>query len=152
MIKKSKLSAAQVFTKMASFCAYQERCEQEVREKLMSFELTKDEIDNIVQKLIDENFLNEERFAFAFVGGKFRTKHWGKAKIKYELQQRRIDKQLIKAALESIDAVAYQTALEGLLEKKKSQEPDITPQKLYQYLLSKGYESELIQKVVREAA
>jgi regulatory protein len=152
MIRKSKPSATQIFTKMASFCAYQERCEQEVREKLSSFEITRDEIDNIVQKLIDENFLNEERFAFAFVGGKFRTKHWGKAKIKYELQQRRIDKQIIKTALESIDAVAYQTTLKNLLEKKKSQEPDIAPQKLYQYLLSKGYEGELIQKLIQELA
>jgi regulatory protein len=151
MIKKTKLATSQIFTKMASFCAYQERCEQEVREKLSAFELTKDEVDNIVQQLIDENFLNEERFALAFAGGKFRTKQWGKTKIRYELQQRRIDKNCIKTALASIDEEAYFKTLQSLATKKQEQEADILPQKLYNYLLSKGYETDLIQKVLKNS-
>ena len=77
---KTAYTVKQAFLKMASFCAYQERCHQEVREKLQTFQLTTDELEEVIVLLIQDNFLNEQRFAIAFAGGKFRVKDWGKLK------------------------------------------------------------------------
>jgi regulatory protein len=143
----------QAFLKIASFCAYQERCHQEVREKLHTFALTAEEIEEVISRLIEENFLNEQRFAIAYAGGKFRVKDWGKIKIRYELQQRNISTYCIQKALESIDTEEYYEKLTLLAQKKIAQEQLRTlqdKQKLYTYLSSKGYESNLIQEVLRD--
>lgn len=145
----------QAFVKMASFCAYQERCHQEVREKLQTFQLTTDEQDEVISLLITENFLNEQRFAIAFSGGKFRVKGWGKTKIRYELQQRKISAICIQKALNEIDGEDYYKKLQELATGK-IEELKITKlnakdkSKVYQFLLSKGYESDLIGEVLRE--
>jgi regulatory protein len=142
----------QAFVKLASFCAYQERCHQEVREKLRSFQLTNDEIEEVISLLIDEKFLNEQRFAIAFAGGKFRVKQWGKIKIRHELQQRNISANCIKKALESIDSEDYYQTLYEIAQKKADQltKSIADRQKLYNFLASKGYESNLIQEVIKE--
>lgn len=147
----------QAFVKMASFCAYQERCHQEVREKLQTFQLSTDEQDEVMSLLITENFLNEQRFAIAFAGGKFRVKGWGKTKIRYELQQRKISISCIQKALNEIDADDYYNKLQELAtEKIEELKIKVTKMsakdksKVYQYLLSKGYESDLISEVLRE--
>jgi regulatory protein len=144
----------QAFVKMASFCAYQERCHQEVKEKLQTFSLTPDEQDEVVSLLIEENFLNEQRFAIAFAGGKFRVKDWGKIKIKHELQLRKVSPACIQKALQAIETVDYEAKLADLITEKIAQlnlRPNkISPkdkQKIYQYLLTKGYESDLISKI-----
>lgn len=141
----------QAFTKIASFCAYQERCHQEVREKLQTFQLTEDEMEEVIVLLINDNYLNEQRFAIAFAGGKFRVKSWGKIKIRYELQQRNISSYCIQKALESIDNEEYYEKLVDIATKKAQQEQlrsIADKQKLYNFLASKGYESSLIQEVI----
>jgi regulatory protein len=143
----------QAFTKIASFCAYQERCHQEVREKLQTFQLTEDEMEEVIVLLINDNYLNEQRFAIAFAGGKFRVKSWGKIKIRYELQQRNISSYCIQKALESIDNEEYYEKLVDIATKKAQQEQlrsIADKQKLYNFLASKGYESSLIQEVMKE--
>ena len=82
--------------KIKHYCAYQERCHSEVKEKLYSFGLYKQQVENILSKLIEDNYLNEERFAIAFAGGKFRMKHWGRKKIEYELRQKQVSTFCIK--------------------------------------------------------
>jgi regulatory protein len=158
MINKSKkpikkLSVEEALIKAASFCAYQERCKIEVIEKLKSFELSSTEIDKVIDSLIDQNFLNEARFATAFAGGKFRVKKWGKIKISYELRQRRISDSLIRNALAEINEEDYKAALQHILSQKQATLSPDDPQykqKIVNYALSKGYESDLIFQMLKE--
>lgn len=146
--KQLKLTPNQARLKAQQFCAYQERAQQEVRNKLYNWGLYTNEVEEVIADLITENFLNEERFAYAFTSGKFNIKAWGKLKIKQHLKQKMVSPRLIKEALENIDNDAYYNKLEGLLEKKaailKENDPFKRKNKLAQYAAGKGYESDLI--------
>jgi regulatory protein len=149
MIQKKYLTKEQAFQKAKHYCAYQERSHNEVKEKLYSFGLWKKEVEETISQLIEENYLNEERYAIAFAGGRFRMKHWGRVKIKYELQQKKISTYCIKKALKEIDDVAYKkTFLKLAAEKWKSLKSEknifIRKRKTQDYLLQKGFEHELI--------
>ncbi|HRD43896.1 MAG TPA: RecX family transcriptional regulator, partial [Ferruginibacter sp.] len=97
--------------KIKHYCAYQERSHKEVKEKLYGFGLYKAEVELLLTQLIEENYLNEERFATAFAGGKFRMKQWGRQKIKYELKQKQVSDYCIKKALAAIDGEQYEKIL-----------------------------------------
>lgn len=140
--------------KAESYCAYQERAQQEVREKLYSWGLHSADVEQVISELISDNFLNEERFAKAFVSGKFRIKGWGKIKIIQHLKAKRISKPLIQIALREIDLDEYEDKLEELI-KKKINKPISSlnlneKAKLIRYLQSKGYESDLIFSKFKE--
>jgi len=142
-------SLQQVWQKVTHYCAYQERCHAEVREKLFSFHLKGREVETLIAKLIEENYLNEQRFATAFAGGKFRIKHWGKQKIRLGLKQKRVSEYCIRKALDAIDNSAYQRTFARLAEKKlqllkREKNIFIKKRKLRDHLLQKGYESALI--------
>ncbi len=102
MYKKS-LTKEQALQKLKHYCAYQERAHSEVKEKLYDLGVWKKDHDEIISTLIEENYLNEERFAIAFAGGKWRVKHWGRVKIKYELKQKQVSEYCIKKAMKQID-------------------------------------------------
>ena len=108
----------QSLPKIKQYCAYQERCHMEVREKLYSFGLHKNEVDEIISTLITENYLNEERFAIHFAGGKFRMKQWGKIKIKQALKNKQVSEYCIRKALKEIDNNEYRKAFFKLAEQK----------------------------------
>src|ERR1041384_7614127 len=114
MLKK-KLSLEQAYQKLKHYCAYQERCHSEVKEKLYQLGIRKKDHDEIIAALIEENYLNEERFAISFAGGKFRMKQWGRLKIKQALKQRQVSEYCIKKALKEIDEKTYRKTLEKLL-------------------------------------
>src|SRR5687768_10604150 len=97
-----KLTKQEAETKIQRYCAYQERCHQEVRGKLYEYSLFKDEVEDILTNLITEGFLNEERFAKAYAGGKFRMKKWGRLKIIHELEIKGLSKNCIHAGLKEI--------------------------------------------------
>lgn len=141
--------------KIKHYCGYQERTQQEVRDKLYSFGISSAEVEQLISEMIQEDYLNEERFAIAFAGGKFRMKQWGRVKIKMELQQKRISTYCIKMGLREINEVDYATTLKKLAEKKLStikgeKNIFITMTKLRNYLLQKGYESQMVMEVVNE--
>ena len=145
----------EAWQKVKHFCAYQERSHAETRDKLYSFGLYKQEVEDLLGKLIQENYLNEERYAVQFAGGKFRIKQWGRIKIKYELQQKRVSAYCIKIALARIDEEDYYRCLLKLATAKSetlSSEKNvyIKKSKLYSYLLQKGYESGLINEVLKD--
>lgn len=149
------LTPKQAFPKIKQFCAYQERCHSEVKEKLYGYGLNKDDVEELISKLIEENYLNEERFAIVFAGGKFRSKNWGKVKIKYELKHKGVSEYCIKKALREIDEEDYIKTLHNLAEKKsltlKSEKNIfIKKRKLQDYLLQKGFESDLIREIVHK--
>lgn len=140
--------------KLESYCAYQERCHKEVVFKLRNMRMIPEAIDQIVVHLIDENYLNEERFAKSFARGKFTIKKWGRKRITSELKQRDISRFNINSALKEIDPVAYQKTFDDLAEKRLAQLTEKNPQKrrkkLADYLLYRGWESDLIHGKVKE--
>ena len=147
---RKQLTREQAFQKAKHYCAYQERCHSEVKEKLYSFGLRKTDVEQLLTQLIDEDYLNEERFAIQFAGGKFRMKQWGRVKIQYELKQKQVSEYCIKKALKQIDEEAYTKTLHKLYREKLSTLRSETNQfirkrKIQDYLLQKGYEPGLIQ-------
>ena len=140
--------------KLANFCAYQERAQQEVRDKLYEYGMSKDEVEEILSDLISENFLNEERFALQFAGGHFRIKGWGKVKINHALKQKRVSAYNIKKALQSIDLDAYEKTLESLATKKwntlKGERGLSRMAKTQAFLYQRGFEPQLIQPVLQK--
>lgn len=140
--------------KLESYCAYQERCHKEVRTKLISMKMIPEAIDKIMVHLIEHNFLNEERFAKAFVSGKFRIKKWGKNRLKRELKQREISKYSIDVALKEIDLDDYYHTLNELTKKRIEQvkEKDLykRKKKVADYLLYRGWESHLVYEKLNE--
>lgn len=139
--------------KIFRYCAYQERCHSEVRNKLYEYGLFRPDIDNIITGLITEGFLNEERFAKAFAGGKFRIKQWGKLKIQSELEFRGLTKNCIAIGMKEIDDASYVKTLEGLIVKKQLQVDEentfVLRDKIAQYVIYKGYESELVWSTLK---
>lgn len=143
----------QALPKAKHYCAYQERCHSEVKEKLYGYGLNRKEVDEILSTLIQENYLNEERFAVQYAGGKFRMKQWGRVKIKYELRKKQVSDYCIKKALSSIDGEEYERALNKLFEEKRASLRSeknifIKKKKIQDHLLQKGYETELIRSLI----
>lgn len=141
--------------KIKHYCAYQERCHSEVRSKLLELKVYGLELENYISILIEENYLNEERYACSYARGKFRFKQWGKTKIKYQLKAKQISPYLINKAMQEIDDEEYWQVLTTLAEKKSQslqteKNRFIKSQKIRNYLLQKGFESGLIYEVMKD--
>ncbi len=140
--------------KLEHYCAYQERCHKEVRNKLREMRMIPEAIDNIMVHLIQHNFLNEERFAKAYVRGKFRIKKWGKNRLVRELKFRQISKYSMDSAMKEIDLDDYYQTLDELVIKRIAQvnEKNIykKKKKVADYLLYRGWESHLIYEKLNE--
>lgn len=140
--------------KIQNYCAYQERCHSEVKGRLYDMGLRTSEVEELLSELIRDNFLNEERFAIAFAGGKFRMKQWGRIKIKHELKTRNLSEYCIRKALHSINDEDYSLTLESLSAKKAPTiKGNIFKKRaaLTRYLMQKGYETDLVREVVKNA-
>ncbi len=140
-------------SKAEHYCAYQERSQQEVRDKLYEWGQRTNVVENIISGLITGNFLNEERFAKAYAIGKFRQKGWGKMKIKQGLKFKQVPDVLIKKALLSIPYDEYLKMLQKVLVKKGAglNEKDFYKRnyKLQQYAIGRGYEADLVADVLK---
>ena len=149
---KKTLTTEQARQKLRHYCGYQERCHSEVREKLYSLGVFKKEHDAIIATLIEEDYLNEERFAISFAGGKFRVKQWGRVKIKHELKQKQVSEYSIKKAVQQIKEDEYRAVLKKLADEKyeslKDEQLLVRKKKTVDYLLQKGFEMELVRGVV----
>jgi regulatory protein len=152
MKKNTTLNPDEVLARMRKYCAYQERCHQEVRYKLVDIGMRGEKLEAILVLLIEEGFLDEERFARAFTRGKFRNKQWGLLKIRQELNRREIGSYLQKKALEEIDPDEYRDTLENLLKRKKQQLTNFTEAeqklKLFKYAYQRGFEPDLIYELI----
>ena len=154
-MQQQKLTPLQALPKLKQYCAYQERCHSEVKEKLYSYGVYGDDAEEIISKLIEENYLNEERFAIHFAGGRFRIKQWGKNKIKYELKQKGVSEYCIKKALKNIDLDDYEKTLQKLAEQKlKTLKGEknifIKKRKLQDFLMQRGFETDLIREIIKD--
>jgi regulatory protein len=146
------LTKEQALQKLRHYCTYQERSHYEVIQKLWELSIKKSEHDEIIATLIDEDYLNEERFAIQFAGGKFRMKDWGKKKILYGLREKKVSDYSIKKALAAIDEEDYIKTLNKLTEEKynslKGEQYLERKKKTIDYLIQKGYEYELVNKAL----
>lgn len=151
-----QLTKEQAIQKLRHYCAYQERSHSEVREKLYQLKIRKKDHDEIIASLIEDDYLNEERFAIAFAGGKYRIKQWGRIKIKYELKQKQVSDYSIKKALKQIDEKEYRKLLQELADKKytslKGEQYLVRKKRTIDYLLLRGFEPELIDAAVGKYA
>ncbi|MGN6166106.1 MAG: regulatory protein RecX [Flavisolibacter sp.] len=155
-MQKKFLTKEEALQKLRQYCAYQERSHYEVQQKLYDLGIRKAEHDEIISTLIEEDYLNEERFAMQFVGGKFRMKDWGRKKIYYALKEKKVSEYNIKKAMKQIDEDAYAEVLRELAEKKyellKNEQWLVRKKKTIDYLLQKGYEYELVTAAVNSIA
>lgn len=154
-MKKKYHSYDEALSKLQAYCAYQERCHKEVRQKLRDLGIWGDDVDQIVTELITDNFLNELRYAKAFAGGKFRVKKWGKKRIIQALKFNYVSAYSIKKAIQSeLPDEEYDATLRQVLEKKdkllRESNPYKRRQKLAKYAQDKGFESALIWSILNE--
>ncbi len=144
----------QAWSKIKHYCSYRERCHYEVREKLFGMLLGKKDVEILIMRLIEEGYLNEERFAIQFAGGHFRQKKWGKVKIVYELRQKRVSEANIKKAVKELSGEDYNGVLEKLAIgkwKTLTGEQYLNRQaKTIAYLARKGYEMPAILAMIKK--
>ncbi|SIO48611.1 regulatory protein RecX [Chitinophaga niabensis] len=142
--------------KLRYYCAYQERCHAEVREKCWELGLRGEDIENAIAHLVEDGFLNEERYAKAYAGGKFRMQQWGRKKISMMLKQKQISDYCIRKGLAEINEEDYMQTLQQLAEKKyhslRSEQYLKRQYKTLQYLLQRGFEQELARAAIEQIA
>ena len=150
------LTSDQVLDKMAKFCAYQERCVKDVRDKLKTFDIPEEEKTKILDYLLDNRFVNDERYAKAFVRGKVNQSGWGINKIRFHLMQKGIGKELIDEALGQTDEEVYRQRLIDILKTKsktiKAESDFEKKRKLAAYAIKKGFEGSLVWEVLKDLA
>ncbi len=157
MFKKkdnSPLTKDAALIRMQQYCEYQDRCHQEVRTKLIELKVYGADLEDVLTDLIQDDFLNEERFARSYARGKFRMKKWGKMKIQQELKFRKVSPYCIKKGMTEIDDDEYSEALLAVMTKyrrthKFKNQWDLR-QKMFNHAYSKGYESFLINEFMGE--
>ncbi|WP_046757706.1 regulatory protein RecX [Kordia jejudonensis] len=153
-MEKKSYSVTEAKIKLQQFCAYQDRCHKEVVEKLQQMNMIPAAIDVIVSELIQDNFLNEERFAKSFARGKFRIKKWGRLRIVRELKLRDISKYNIDTALKEIDETEYLKTLDDLAKKRNASIKETNPfkrkKKIADYLFYRGWEAHLVYEKINE--
>jgi regulatory protein len=150
--QKNYLTPELAYPKIKHYCGYSERCHFEVRERLFAMGLIKKDVETLLSRLIEENYLNEERFAIQFAGGHFRQKKWGRTRIIYALKQKRVSDQNIKRGLKEISEEEYLSLLQKLATNKwenlKREQSISREAKTTAYLLQKGYERQAIQVAI----
>jgi len=143
-----ELSNEIALSKLQQYCVYQDRCHSEVRTKLLSLHVYGDDLEMIISELIQEKYLDEERYAKSFARGKFNIKKWGRNKIKLHLKQKQVSPYCIKKGLQEIDEAEYLSTLQRIYDKKLAACTDdnayTCKQKAMKYCISRGYESNLV--------
>lgn len=147
--ESKKYTPLEALNKARDWCSRQERAQQDARDKLYGWGLTPDEVEETIASLVSDNYLSEERYARAYVSGRFRIKKWGRIKILNGLKQKRISSPCMRLGMEEIDESEYLETLDNLLRKKSRQSnldvrDFLDRQKLAAFLIRKGYESELV--------
>ena len=148
------ITKQQALQKLEAMCARAEHCEGELREKLRKWNISRQDSDEIIDSLRDGRYVDDARFAKAYVRDKLRFNHWGRKKIAMGLYAKRVSKELINEALAEIDQEEYQGILAALLQTKVRQNPELPDslegrQKLFRFALSRGFESSLTARIIK---
>ncbi|MES2628036.1 MAG: regulatory protein RecX [Bacteroidota bacterium] len=153
-MQPKRFTPDQARLKIQAYCAYQERSHREVREKLYSYGLFKDDVDQLTVELLDQNFLNEERFARAYVSGKFRIKKWGRRKIELHLKEKGVSAYCIKQGFKEIDPEEYSKTMMELIAYKlrtvAAKNDFERHAKTAAYIVGRGFESELVWEQIHQ--
>lgn len=150
--KSQRSTPEQALRQLQHFCGYRERCHEEVREKLRSLGIWRSDQDEVISKLIEGDYLNEERYARVFAGGKFRVNRWGRNRIRYELLQKKVSEYCIRKAMKEIDEVEYDRVIEKLVGERMGQSTErieIRRQKTMTYLIGRGFEADRIKPFLK---
>lgn len=143
-----------ILHKAQAYCAYQDRCSSEVIQKLKGWGVDDARIPKIIEALMQDKFIDDARYVQTFVSSKFRLKHWGRNKIAYELRLKKIPQTMISQGLESIDTHEYINGIKDLITKKSKEVKDSDAfrkkQKIARYIISKGFESELVFSLLKD--
>jgi regulatory protein len=149
---RKRLTKEQALQKLRSYCRYQQRCQSEIKQKLFELGIDKKDHDAFMEELIKENCLNDERFAVAFVSGRFRLKQWGRKKIQKGLKEKRVSDEIAQKALEQINEKEYRAILNRLAKERyaslKHEQYLVRKKKTMDYLMQKGYEVDLITDTI----
>lgn len=151
LTKKGYITFEQAVKKLQHYCAYQDRCHYEVRSKLLDLGVYGDTLEEVIAELVKDNFLNEERYARSYARGKFRMKKWGKQKITRNLKMKKISAYCIRKAMTEIDQDEYEAVLDEIILNRMGEKEDWDYQlfqKTGKYVLSRGYESELVWRKI----
>ncbi|MHA6727066.1 regulatory protein RecX [Chryseobacterium sp. A301] len=150
-MEKKLFTFEEIKQKLVNYCVYQDRCHYEVEQKMKDYVLIPEAKDEILLYLMKENFLNEERFVRSYIRGKFYMKSWGKNKIRQHLKQKQISEKLISSCMDEIDPEDYRKTLEKIYaqyyEKQKGLKEYAKRVKTIRYLLTRGFEYELISEI-----
>lgn len=151
-MEKKSYTFEEIKQKLVNYCVYQDRCHSEVEQKMRDFLLIPEAKDEIFLYLIKENYLNEERFTRSYIRGKFYIRHWGRNKIRINLKQKGITEKLISKSMDEIDADDYEKTINKIYEdyfsKQKGLKEYQKKSKTIRYLISKGFEYELVWNVI----
>jgi regulatory protein len=149
---RKRLTKEQALQKLRFYCRYQQRCQSEIKQKLFELGINSKDHDEVIAELIKENCLNDERFAVAFVSGRFRLKQWGRKKIQQGLKEKRVSDEISQKALEQINQKEYMAILNKLAKQKyaslKHDQYLVRKKKTMDYLMQKGYEVDLIRDTI----
>ena len=155
-VSKKKISVTQAKNRIAAYCAYQERCLSEVKTRLEDLGMNNQQSEIIIAQMVEEDFINEQRFSEAFVRGRFTIKKWGKVRIRQELKMRDIPEHYISQALSLIPEEEYLDTLHYLARRKwtLTKEPNFLKKKIKvnRFLMFRGFEADLIKDVVEAIA
>ena len=150
---KKRLTKEQVLQKLRFYCRYQQRCESEIKDKLFELGINKKDHDELINGLVKENCVSDERFAEAFVSGRFKLKQWGRRRIQKGLREKRVSDEITQKALEQINIKEYMAVLNKLAKERfaslKNEQYLVRKKKTLDYLMQKGYEVDLIKEVVK---
>ncbi len=148
------ITPSMALAKLQKYCAYQERCHYDVRNKLLQLKVYGDDLEEVITELIKDNYLNEERYAQSYIRGKYRMKKWGRRKILQELNRKKISVYCIKKGLKEIDEEEYMDNLRSIinvrLRKYTTPLDYMSRQKIKAFCYNKGYEPSEIQTVLEE--
>jgi regulatory protein len=149
---RKRLTKEQALQKLRSYCRYQQRCQSEIKQKLFGLGVNEKDHDELIGELIKENCLNDERFAVAFVSGRFKMKQWGRRKIQKGLKEKRVNDEIAEKALAQINQKQYRAILNKLAKEKyallKHEQHLVRKKKTMDYLMQKGYEVDLIRDTI----
>jgi regulatory protein len=149
---KKRLTREQALQKLRFYCRYQQRCQSEIKQKLFELGMNKKDHEELIDELIKENCLNDERFAVAFVSGRFKLKQWGRKKIQKGLKEKKVSDEIAQKALEQINKKEYMAILNKLAKERyvslKHEQYLVRKKKTMDYLMQKGYEVDLIKDTI----
>ncbi|SEM12363.1 regulatory protein [Chryseobacterium taichungense] len=150
-MEKKSFTFDEIKQKLVNYCVYQDRCHYEVEQKMKEFLLIDEAKEEILLYLLQENYLNEERFTRSYIRGKFYIKHWGKTKIKIHLKQKQIPEKLINGCFDEIDETDYNKTIRKMYDdyysKQKGLKEYQRKSKTIKYLMTRGFEYEKINEV-----